>query len=300
MPGQRAERQQGTRDKRIRTDTVIRHNDRVLHSVQHITRWVRDGWADIDVDLLARETRTAPHYFRRIFRDATGDPILRFVRRLRLQVAAYRLVTSDQPVIDIALRAGYGSAAAFSRAFKEQFGSCPADARALQPAAPWPQQGVCCQGFRVESRELQTIAFFRHFGQLATVSQAWRRLAAWCAHNGLDFRAAPRVLRCYDEPERYVGEPMRYDAGIVVQDGFQSLNGAGIQVIPATRIVVTRHISPIEFIPFSYMHLVVTARMTGTCPAGGMLPFSTYLEAGRREGALRATAHVGFSLSADE
>ena len=46
-------------------------------------------------------------------------------RRLLLERAAYRLVTSEQQVVDIAFEAGFGSHEAFTRAFAREYGSAP-------------------------------------------------------------------------------------------------------------------------------------------------------------------------------
>ena len=46
-----------------------------------------------------------------------------------LERAAYRLVTSDRTILDVAVEAGYGSNEAFTRAFSRSFGVAPAEWR---------------------------------------------------------------------------------------------------------------------------------------------------------------------------
>ncbi len=55
-----------------------------------------------------------------------GEPPMHYLARWRLQVAAQRLSASHDPLSRIALEVGYESEAAFSRAFKGQFGAPPA------------------------------------------------------------------------------------------------------------------------------------------------------------------------------
>ena len=259
----------------LRPDTLARNDERMMSAIPYIIDWVRDGWAEVDVDLLARNANTAPHYFRRIFRDATGDPVLRFVRRLRLAVAAYRLVFTDQSVIDIGLRAGYGSAAAFSRAFREQYANTPTDVRARQLDEPWPASGPCCAGNWAATRNRRTMAFLRHFGGFDSLSTMWQRL---------DHLTAPRpgpppqpAVVCYDDPEKYLGEPMRCDVGYFIDDRGASNNGVGLVDISSGRYRYTRHVGPIEFAAFSYMHIAVAAAMDGRLSRHTPRGFEFYL-----------------------
>ena len=49
-----------------------------------------------------------------------------FRRRILLERAAYRMITTRAPLIDIAVEAGYGSHEAFTRAFTQAYGAPPA------------------------------------------------------------------------------------------------------------------------------------------------------------------------------
>ncbi|WP_338320778.1 helix-turn-helix domain-containing protein [Streptomyces lonarensis] len=280
----------------MRHDTVARNDERIMRAVRQASAWARDGWAEIDVDALARETNTAPHHFRRIFRNATGDPLLRFVRRLRLQLAAYRLVFTQEPVIDIALAAGYGSSAAFSRAFRDSYGSCPASARSRRAESPWPESGVCCDGLKTVHQPPQTIAFFRHFGPLDDAHHLWRRLGRWSGRPG-DAAAQRRpVLLCHDDPGRFLGEPVRCDLGLVLEEGVRPGNGVGVQVVGEQRLLLSRHAGPLAFLPFSYMHLAVAAVMTGLAGPAAGLPFFAYPDGCPAADGPRLVAEVGIPL----
>ncbi len=71
--------------------------------------------------------------FQRSFIQLTGIPVSEYVRRRRLSCAAYDLKNTDEKVIDIALKYGYGSPDAFAAAFKRLHGVTPTQAR--QPGA---------------------------------------------------------------------------------------------------------------------------------------------------------------------
>jgi hypothetical protein len=55
-----------------------------------------------------------------------GEPPGAFRRRILLERAAYRMITTRAPLIDIAVEAGYGSHEAFTRAFARAYGTSPA------------------------------------------------------------------------------------------------------------------------------------------------------------------------------
>ena len=76
----------------------------------------------------------------RLIAAAGGEPPGALRRRILLERAAYRLATTDEEVLPIALDAGYGSHEAFTRAFARAFGTAPSvwrrRAGAFELAAP--------------------------------------------------------------------------------------------------------------------------------------------------------------------
>ena len=88
-----------------------------------------DGRAPRADELAARAFFSRSH-FDRIVSAAAGETPARFRRRVLLERAAYRLLTSDTSVLQIALDAGYSSNEAFTRAFRRAYGVAPAAWRA--------------------------------------------------------------------------------------------------------------------------------------------------------------------------
>jgi len=66
----------------------------------------------------------------RAFAAATGYPVMRYVRARRLSEAARSLANGAPDILSIALEADYGSHEAFTRAFRDQFGTTPEAVRA--------------------------------------------------------------------------------------------------------------------------------------------------------------------------
>ncbi|GAA2148871.1 AraC family transcriptional regulator [Nocardioides koreensis] len=66
------------------------------------------------------------YHFDRMIKSVAGEPPSALRRRILLERAAYRMITTTAPLIDIAVEAGYGSHEAFTRAFTRVYGVPPA------------------------------------------------------------------------------------------------------------------------------------------------------------------------------
>ena len=76
-------------------------------------------------EALAARLCLSRYHFDRVIASVAGEPPAAFRRRILLERAAYRLVTTDRSVLDVAVEAGYGSHEAFTRAFTRAYGSRP-------------------------------------------------------------------------------------------------------------------------------------------------------------------------------
>lgn len=97
--------------------------NRALERVEEDTR------APVDVAEMARVALTSEHHLRRLFSALAGMPLSRYVRRRRLTLAGAEVLGSDDSLLEIAVRYGYGSAEAFARAFRAMHGVGPGQAR---------------------------------------------------------------------------------------------------------------------------------------------------------------------------
>jgi AraC family transcriptional regulator len=105
-------------------------------------RWILDlvedslDQPDLTGDDLAARAFLSRFHFDRLAAAALGEPPRAFRRRLLLERAAYRLASTPDPVIEIALDAGYGSPEAFTRAFGRAYGAAPSGYRRDAMARP--------------------------------------------------------------------------------------------------------------------------------------------------------------------
>jgi AraC family transcriptional regulator len=80
-------------------------------------------------DALAARVHLSRYHFDRLVSAAAGEPPATLRRRILLERAAYRLVTTDHDVLRVAVEAGYASNEAFTRAFTKAFGRPPSQWR---------------------------------------------------------------------------------------------------------------------------------------------------------------------------
>lgn len=86
--------------------------------------------SDLNRDDVARRLGTNGNYIADAIREATdGQTFTQFVNRYRLRHASQQLATTDVPVEQIALDAGFNNRRTFNRVFREEFQMSPSDFR---------------------------------------------------------------------------------------------------------------------------------------------------------------------------
>lgn len=90
-----------------------------------------DTWTLENLTKIAGMSRTA---FTTKFSQSLGVTPLAYVTNWRMQIARHQLITSVEPIIEIAEKAGYRSEAAFSRVFKKHHAKAPGKFRRMAKA----------------------------------------------------------------------------------------------------------------------------------------------------------------------
>ncbi|NGP46394.1 AraC family transcriptional regulator [Bacillaceae bacterium SIJ1] len=83
----------------------------------------------ITIDEIAQQANVSPFHFQRCFTLLTDTSVGEYLRRRRLTLAANELCTTSEKVIDLAYKYGYDTPEAFSKAFRQQHGMSPSEAR---------------------------------------------------------------------------------------------------------------------------------------------------------------------------
>lgn len=200
---------------------------------------------------LAAVAAFSPCHFHRIYRAVAGETPAETLARARLSRAAVELLRSGMPVELVARRAGYGSAAAFTRAFRAAHGVPPAAYRARGGVGlPVPfgdstseENGAV---FHIDMRELPALrlAAVRHIGPYHGIGAAFDRLQAWGAARGLVGPGTRFFGLYHDDPGSVPAAELRSDAGFTVGSEAAGEGDVRILEVPAARVAVLRFRGP--------------------------------------------------------
>lgn len=101
-----------------------------LEKMNNALDYIEDNLeSEISYDKVAHIACCSTYHFQRIFSFIINIPLAEYIRNRRLALAARELQTSSIKIIDVAIKYGYESPEAFSRAFKSFHGIMPKSVR---------------------------------------------------------------------------------------------------------------------------------------------------------------------------
>src|SRR6185503_482510 len=100
--------------------------------IEEVMRFIRAHINEpLNREMLAAVAGFSVPHFHRVFTAHVGESAVSYVRRLRLERAGRKLRMGAVDITEVALAAGYDTHAAFSKAFKQQFGLSPSEFRQI-------------------------------------------------------------------------------------------------------------------------------------------------------------------------
>lgn len=201
------------------------------------------------LDDIARASGTTRFHLSRNFTWTTGVPVMAYVRGRRLTEALRALANGAPSILGVALDAGYSSHEAFTRAFRDQFGITPEQAREgrrvekhllMEPIRMDDTTRTKLDEPRREEREVLTIAGLgARFRMDATagIPALWQKFQQYQGSLG----EVPGLWYgvCGDWGES--GEDFLYMAGVEVTDVSELPKELGTYSFPAQSYLVFRH-----------------------------------------------------------
>jgi AraC family transcriptional regulator len=229
----------------------------------------------LDLNTLAEVAYFSPFHFHRLFSAWMGETFGDYLRRRRVEVAAMRLAAQPRTrILNTALSVGFGSAEAFTRAFKNRFGCSPTAWRERQYSlhstnsnsdqvnskrsqtlqVPFAEHEASrnlkketIMKVTIIDREPATIAYLRHIGPYGEpIARFWQETyVPWAITNRLGPGHA-RYGISHDDPSITAPEQCRYDACAEVAPDFVATSGALKATIPGGKYAVLKFNGTVE------------------------------------------------------
>ena len=154
----------------------------------------------LKINELAKIAAFSEFHFQRIFSALTGETLYGFIRRLRLEKAAFMLLSDrNRPLTDIALSVGFSNQASLAKAFRQHFGISGSEYRRLNGAvdaadftgARSRETGMDLKPLQIEVRneDARNLVYIRYTGPYkgdsALFSGLFERLYRWADQRGL-------------------------------------------------------------------------------------------------------------------
>jgi AraC family transcriptional regulator len=243
----------------VMTPTELTYRQRLLNVQLFIQEHLDE---DLPLDRLAKVAHFSPYHFHRIFRAMLGESVADYIRRIRLESAAFALKHTDKQIVRIALDAGYGTHEAFTRAFRQRFGVSPSEFREdrtpFQPSTPETAMttiDTATRPVRIETLPARRVAFLRHIGPYTEVGPTFGKLYGWAFSKGLVGPTTVALGLCHDDPDVTPADKLRYDCCIAVPESFQPEGEIGVQSVEGGDYAVLTHVGPYDTLGESWRWL---------------------------------------------
>ena len=216
---------------------------------------------DLDLDQLAGVACFSPFHFHRVYHALQGETVAESVRRLRLHRAAMDLLAGRLSIVQIAARAGYGSQAAFTRAFRASYGTPPAAYRAGSGG------GYDASAVEIRLCAPVDVVARRHDGDYATIGTTFERLTTTAIGRGWVSERSRYFGLYYCDPSATAKAALRSDACVSAPADVVADAELRPLTIEGGRCAVLLHVGP-----YAELHRAYTWLYREWLPASGEEP----------------------------
>jgi AraC family transcriptional regulator len=275
--------------------TNEKYEQAILSTLIHIQTHLE---SDLNLDMMAERVGFSAYHYHRIFREIIGEPVKEYIRRLRIERAAYRLKVSEETILHIAMDAGFKTHESFTRAFTRQFHITPSVFRnnylrtsrelkkQAQPKyiADYPVKAEPASSqVRLEHVRPIILAFVRHVGPYnklldpdSPMSALWDELFEWGNANKLINADSLLIGIPQDDPSITPPEKQRFDVCVQIPVFRNPSGHIGCQTISAGMFGVNRHYGSFDNLAEAYRHIYDSLVITGKYNLRTETPFEVY------------------------
>jgi AraC family transcriptional regulator len=225
----------------VMRQTTMEYRKRVCQAMNYISQNID---RELSLEEIAEVAAFSRFHFHRIFKAVVGETVAEFTRRLRIEMAANRLLSNQlEDITTIAIECGFSSSQNFAKAFRQRFDTTPSQFRkskignkyrnsenALSLEALYDPDTAFMNQLNSERRTTMNaevrempeynVAYVRKMGPYGkdTCEQAFGELVQWAGPKG--YLASGVMLAVYwDNPDVTSPEKCRVDACVSVPQG---------------------------------------------------------------------------------
>lgn len=242
--------------ERLREASRACYKQSINQVIDHVDR-------NLDLDLplseLASVAGFSEFHFHRVFRCLTGETVVEFITRMRLERALWRMRHAPASLTEIAIDCGFGSLSNFSRTFKKHYGISPGkikiepflQERKIGQAHPlasryylneFPEDEPAMDfPVRIVQRADQHIAYIRCQGLYLDPNQgieAYKRLMEWARVENRMNPETKVIGMSGDDPDVTPLAKCRYDLCVTVDAPIRPSGEIGAGIILGGRYAV--------------------------------------------------------------
>jgi AraC family transcriptional regulator len=233
----------------------------------------------------------SPWHFHRLFSQSQSENVKDYVRRLRLEKAAFEIKTTSFPILEIAIEAGYHSQEAFTKAFRKTLGITPAAYRkkfqtkqsAIGGLEALAQFGIRREDISIKKISSFTLLYKRHIGPYEQMPgfpddpSFLKPFYEWFSRNKQSEKEQKWIGISQDDPDITDPNKIRFDIGIPVSPKISIPNGLGLQQIQGGERLQIRVRQPYITLPKVYDALLNKFFPMFYRRLANIAPFEVYL-----------------------
>jgi AraC family transcriptional regulator len=217
---------------------VIDYKKRIYAVMNYISQNIEKN---LSLEDIAEFAGFSMFHFHRIFKAVVGETVAEFTRRLRLELAANRLISKQfDDITTIAIESGFSSSQNFAKVFRKYFNVTPTEYRNSKIGNKESKKEndfsfremynsndehkkIIKKVMKAEVKEIPSykVAYVRKIGSYnkETCQPAFRQITQWAEPR--NFLDAEKVIAIYwDNPEVTSSEKCRFDACVIIPDNF--------------------------------------------------------------------------------
>ncbi|MCU0401696.1 MAG: GyrI-like domain-containing protein [Algoriphagus sp.] len=252
---------------------------------------------DFALNELAFFSTYSPWHFHRMFFQFQSENVKDYVRRLRLEKAAFEIKTTSFPILEIAFEAGYTSQESFTKAFRKNLGITPAayrrkfqtKKRQIMGLEALAKFGIHSKDICIKQISSFNLLYKRHIGPYELMpgfpedKSFLRSFDEWLGKNKKSTNDSKWIGISQDDPDITNPNKIRFDFGIPVPKKIQIPAGLGIQTVPGGERLQIRVRLDYEKLPEVYDAVINEFFPKFHRRLANLAPFEVYVKRGPNE-----------------